>query len=223
MKKIVSLLLALTLFAMLVPAAFAEGHIHVVSKSMIEFDGENTGYFLAKLENDGDEAIGVGTGKLVAFSADDDILLSKDFVSSSPSYIMLEPGDSVYLYDYIFEKALETSDIADYKFSMESSENGQAYTEVACESTFEIGDKSTGTASVTFTNNTDDVLNDFVIVVALTDSEGNLVFVNSNYVGIIGVHPGSTITVDMSINSDFVEYYRTHGIEPASIDAHVYY
>ena len=223
MKKIVSMLLALTLFAMLVPAAFAEGHIRVVSKSMIEFDGENTGYFLAKLENDGDEAIGVGTGKLVAFSADDDILLSKDFVSSSPSYIMLEPGDSVYLYDYIFEKALETNDIADYKFSMESSENGQAYTEVACESTFEIGDKSTGTASVTFTNNTDDVLNDFVIVVALTDSEGNLVYVNSNYVGIIGVHPGSTITVDMSINSDFVEYYRTHGIEPASIDAHVYY
>lgn len=66
-------------------------------------------------------------------------------------------------------------------------------------------------------------MNNFVVVVALTDSEGNLVFVNSNYVGIIGVHPGSTITVDMSINSDFVEYYRAHGIEPASIEAHVYY
>lgn len=123
----------------------------------------------------------------------------------------------------VYDNALETSDIADYKFSVESRDNGQSYTEVACESTFDIGDKSTGTTSVTFTNNTDSVLNNFVVVVALTDSEGNLVFVNSNYVGIIGVHPGSTITVDMSINSDFVEYYRAHGIEPASIEAHVYY
>ena len=37
----------------------------------------------------------------------------------------------------------------------------------------------------------------------------------------VGIHPGSTVTFRMYIDSDVVEYYANAGIEPAAVDAYV--
>ena len=94
MKRIFALVLALTI-CLFSAAALAEGKLTVTEKNLIEFDGSDVAYFFAKVENTGDDAIGVGTGKLVAFSADDEVLISEDYVSTSPNAAILQPGESL--------------------------------------------------------------------------------------------------------------------------------
>ena len=121
MKRIVALLLALTI-CLFSAAALAEGKLTVTEKNLIEFADSDTAYFFAKVENTGDAAIGVGAGKLVGFSSDDDVLVSESYVTANPSSVILQPGESLYVSDSIWESALETADIADFKFSMDTED-----------------------------------------------------------------------------------------------------
>ena len=113
MKRIFALVLALTI-CLFSAAALAEGKLTVTEKNLIQLDGSDVAYFFAKVENTGDDAIGVGTGKLVAFSADDEVLISEDYVSTSPNAAILQPGESLYVREWLWESALASSDIADY-------------------------------------------------------------------------------------------------------------
>ena len=102
MKRIFALVLALTI-CLFSAAALAEGKLTVTEKNLIQLDGSDVAYFFAKVENTGDDAIGVGTGKLVAFSADDEVLISEDYVSTSPNAAILQPGESLYVREWLWE------------------------------------------------------------------------------------------------------------------------
>ena len=170
------------------------------------------------MENTGDDAIGVGTGKLVAFSADDEVLISEDYVSTSPNAAILQPGESLYVREWLWESALASSDIADYKFSMGTDDYGAPLKFVPCEATVEMND---GYIYITLTNDTEETQYGLYITAALHDAEGNLIFVSDQSVDNVGIHPGSTVTFRMYIDSDVVEYYANAGIEPAAVDAYV--
>lgn len=217
MKRIFALVLALTI-CLFSAAALAEGKLTVTEKNLIEFDGSDVAYFFAKVENTGDDAIGVGTGKLVAFSADDEVLISEDYVSTSPNAAILQPGESLYVREWLWESALASSDIADYKFSMGTDDYVAPLKFVPCEATVEMND---GYIYITLTNDTEETQYGLYLTAALHDAEGNLIFVNDQSVDNVGIHPGSTVTFRMYIDSDVVEYYANAGIEPAAVDAYV--
>ena len=220
MKRIFALVLALTI-CLFSAAALAEGKLTVTEKNLIEFEDSDTAYFFAKVENTGDAAIGVGSGKLVAFSADDEVLVSENYVCTSPNGAILQPGEALYVSELIWESALESSDIADYKFSMETDDYGAPLKFVPCEAAVEMNGEYDSYIYITLTNDTEETQYGLYVTAALYDAEGNLIFVNGRSADDVGIYPGSTVTFRMYIDSDFVGYYVNAGIEPAAVDAYV--
>ena len=105
MKKFFTFMLVAVL-TFCVASALAEGKLTVTSKNVIIKIGDDSGIFVAKVENTGDEPIYYDNGKLVIFSADDDILVSESYIYSSPSNIFLKPGEYTYCYDFLWDSTL---------------------------------------------------------------------------------------------------------------------
>lgn len=219
----------LTLAALTMPQmVWAEDALTVSQKNFLEFEGDYsnaTGYFFAKLENTSEEAIAVGDGALVAFNEAGEILLTAEYINTSPSSTVLEPGSYIYVNEYIFDTVLEENSVSDYKFSVTTKKDGNMLEQIPCEATYEIAAKENGSSHiyVTFTNPTDEPKYDIYISAALHDADGNLVFADTECGSGIALHPQSTITVEMTIDGDLTKYYKEKGIEPVSVDAMVYY
>lgn len=222
MKKFVVLLLMVTLVVS--STAFAEGKLKVTEKNLLVFAGDDNGYFYAKVENVGDKAIGVGSGNLVIFSEDDDILVTESYVTTMPSYVLLEPGESLYMKEFLWNSALKNTPVGDYKFSMQTRNSQTAVEKFECEASFELegANSYNNYVYVTFTNSIDIPLYDFYIVAALHDEDGNLVFADSKSLSSIAIHPGSSVTVKLYVDRDLMEHYEANGIVPASVDAMVF-
>lgn len=203
--------------------------LEVTQKNVHELSGEyssDTAYFYAKVENNTAEGRYVGNGKLVCFSADDDILVSDDYVSSSPrSGLWLEPGEYAYVVRSIWEDALESADIAEVKFSLKSGDYGYQGQQIDCEAEFfyDPEEEYDNEIYVTFTNTLEEKTNNFYITAALLDEEGNILYVEDDQLYSTMLHPGSTVTQILSISSSMSEYFAENGIVPASVDAMVYY
>lgn len=225
MKRVVTVLMVLLLVVSFTSPAFAAAKMTVVNKSLITFEGDWKGYFFAKVENTGDAAgyLEYG-GKLVGFNADDDIILTENYVGSYPSRMRLEPGEYAYIREYFLENALKTDTIADYKFSIKTEDRGSDYTKLPCEAKLEYSSASKydNYINVTFTNTTESTLYGFAVTVAAFDQKGELVFVEGDSTSSIGVHPGSTLTLKLRIDSDLAEYFQRKDIKLTEVDAFVY-
>lgn len=223
MKKTLALLLAIV--CILSVAACAEGKIKATQKTLCLFPGEDNAYFFAKIENVGDQPMGVGTGSLVMFTADDEILAVKDYISALPSHVLLQPGEYVYVRDFLWESALADAEVGDYKFSLEDYSYPVEIQRIPCEATFEIkgADSFENYIYVSFTNNDAEEKYGAYISAALLDAEGNVVYAEASSLGTVAVHPGSTVTVKVNIDNDMVKYFNANGIEPVSVDAMVCY
>lgn len=220
-KKAIALLLVVLCFT---TTAFAEGKLRATEKVFIVYNGE--GYFFAKIENVGDAAVSTGYGDLVAFDEDDEIIFSTSYVSTSPSGVILEPGESLYLEESVWENALKETPVADYKFSLPAASDGRTITRFPSEASFELTDEEYSYENyicVTFTNSAEEPISGFYISAALYDADGNLIYVGTNQISNVAIHPGSTVTAKMSIDSSIVSYYRENNITPASANAVVFY
>lgn len=219
MKK--RLFVFMVLLCLGVACAYAEGGLTVTHKNFMEFDGKDRACFFARIENTGNTAVAAGTGKLVGFSTKDDILVSDNYVSSNPSYIMLNPGEYIYARSFIYEKALESADVVDYKFSMETQENGDTVERIPSEAafTYNSADEYDNYVNVTLTNNSDKVMYKFYVTVALYDDNGALLLVDGTSYDQLGVHPNSTVTLKFNIGSEMVNYFNTHSLIPTKADA----
>lgn len=203
----------------------AEAEITVIDKILITTEGDWTGDFFAKVENTGDSGAYLEYGgKLVAFSDDDEIIISHDYVGSYPTRLYLESGEYGYIKCAIYEDALETSTVADYRFSIKTSNYGDTYAKLPSEASIEyVGGKSDDNyLCVTFTNESSEMLYDFYITAALYDQNGGLIFVGGDSYSAVGIHPGSTITVKLYIDDDDVAYFERNKLVPTSADSIVY-
>ena len=219
MKRIIALVLAMLLVFSV--SAMAEGKLKATEKNLILFDDGETGYFLAKVENVGDEAIGSDDGNLVIFSDDDEIMVTEDYISTLPDYIILAPGEYAYVSEFLWDEALGSAEIGDYKFSIPTAEDGREYAADKCEATYEL-DEYFSYAYITYTNN-GDTDRSLYFAIAMHDAEGNLIYADNEVNEAVLVAPGSTITYRAYIDSSFVEYWDANGIEPAEIEAIAYY
>lgn len=225
MKKLISLFLVLCCFIVLASPAFADAKMTITQKKFITFENNWQGYFFAKVENTGDSAgyLEYG-GKLVGFDADDNIILSKEYVGSYPSRVCLEPGEYAYIKDYFLEKELETNTVTDYKFSIKAESQGIDYKKLPSEAvlSYKGGNSYDNYVYVTFTNTTTDILYGFAITVAMFDQNGDLIFVNGDSTSSIGIHPGSTVTIKTYIDGDLVKYFTQNSLTPTTVESLVY-
>lgn len=223
MKRIFTLVVILCLC--ISGVAVAEGKLKATEKVLYVIEGDNNAYFFCKVENVGDAPIGTDSGDLVAFTEDDEILFTESYVSSQPSSVMLDPGEYVYVYEYIIESALKEYAVADYKFSVGSRKSG---TPIACiETDASIDLQGAGTYSnyiiVTLKNESDKMLEEPYVVVALYDVQGNLLYVGYDSMSNISIHPNSTITLSISVDNKLMEHYEKNGLVPDNVNALVYY
>lgn len=223
-KKFLLMLVLMTVLCC-VAAVSAEAEITVIDKILITTEGDWTGDFFAKVENTGDSGAYLEYGgKLVAFSDDDEIIISHDYVGSYPARLYLEAGEYGYIKCAIYEDALETSTVADYRFSIKTSNYGDVYTKLPSEASFNyVGSNSYDNyVLVTFTNESTDVLYDYYITAAIYDQNGGLIFVGGDSYSAIGIHPGSTITVKLYLDDDTAAYFERNKLVPTSADSIVY-
>lgn len=145
-------------------------------------------------------------------------------MSTAPDEVYLEPGEYAYVRENIYDDALDTAEVADCKFSIRAVDNGEEYEKLTSEAKihFEPDEEDDNYVDVTFTNTTDEILYDYKIVAALYDQNGELLFINTEMVSGIGVHPGSTITVRLYIYEDILMYFCREGLTPTTVDALVY-
>ena len=221
MKKIAIWIMIITI--LFSSFAIGEGKIKVQQKAFSVLEGDDSGYFFAKVENTGDAPIGVGTGSLVVFTDEDDILFVKDYITALPNHVLLQPGDYAYMRDFVWETVLAEATIGDIKFSVEENKYPTEIQKIPCEASFVLEgvDGQENCMYVTFTNTENEEKYNFYISAALLDAESNVVYVESSSLGSVAVHAGSSITVKMNVDSDMVKYFAAKKIVPNAIDATV--
>jgi len=224
MKKIIFVLLTILLLAAL-SLALADGQQRVTQKNFyVTGSGSyQSGYFFAKIENVGDMPIYLDSGKLVIFDLDDNIAETSDYIRAYPSY--LEPGEYAYTRSWSYN-SIDADVVGDVKFSIGMTRMYNTATRLACEAVYDPGDpasKYDDYIYATYTNTSEETLFDVQLVFALLDAEDNLLYVTQESQRNMGIHPGSTVTMRASIDSDFVEYFTKNKIEPVKVDVLVYY
>lgn len=223
MKKWFFCLLAMLTAASLFTAAGADGLV-ISEQNLITYEGENQGYFLAKVMNTGTHAVYVGSGMLEVYDAADELIFSDDWVRTSPSGIWLEPGEDAYIYKYIWENALLERPADHYAFSISDKEWGYKYHTISCQSElyYDGYDNYDNCFFVTFTNESDKLLHDFTVQAALYDSSDQIVFVRSDQFDEIGIHPWCTVTIQIPLDNSIAKYLETNKLGFGAIDARVY-
>ena len=223
MKKLTVLIASLLLIA-LCTAGFAEGKLTVTSKNVIIYAGKDSGVFVARVENTGDAPLYYDNGKLVIFSEDDDILATENYIYSSPSDVLLNPGEYTYVYEFLWSSPLKNAKLGDIKFSVTSDSRGYSYQTIPATAVIDMpgGNSLNNYVNVTFTNTGSDILYGVYVVCAMMDENDNVIFVDRNSYDSLGIHPGSTVTLKMYIDSDLVNYYEQSRIKPTKVDAIIY-
>lgn len=223
MKRFVALVLAVACLCGFTAVALAEGKLKTTSYRLIVYNGEDNGYFFAKVENTGDKSAGVDTGDLVIFSADDDIVTTESYVTTLPSYVALQPGDYLYVSEYLWDDALEGVEFGDCKLSMPVEKGNKSFTKIDCQASYdpEAADDYHHYIDVTISNTTEKMIGDGYVTVALFDEDGVICFAKGHDLSNVQIHPGSTITVKLYIEQNLVDYYRKHDINPVTVDAYV--
>ncbi|MCQ2437773.1 MAG: hypothetical protein MJ099_05195 [Clostridia bacterium] len=220
MKKFIALLLAVA--CMLTVVALADAELTVLAKNYIELPDDDNAYFYAKLYNSGDAGCYVASGKLVGFSSKDDILVTEEYVSSTPSSLWLEPGDYCYVDESIWEDVLKEDDVVDYRYAVSTGNYGSKYYTLDCTAEFDLDYNYNNYVYVTATNTTNEIIADYVFTVALYDQNGDLIYVTYSSDSSTYLHPGATITKRIYISSDLAENYKYQNTIPTTVDAIFY-
>ena len=219
LKRLLALLIVGLVFCS--ATAFAEGKLKATQKTLIVNPGSTNGYFFAKIENVGDAVVSMSSSDLVIFTEDDEILLTESYINTYPSSVLFERGDYLYVYEWLYDSKLKTAVVTDYKFSVSKDRSKTSITKVDCE--VELSLSGAGSynnyAYITFTNATDKPIKDFYVSVALYDEQENLICVDTASYTSITIHPNSTVTVDLSIDNDYLVYCEMNKLVVTSADA----
>ena len=190
--------LCLTL-ALLCASASAE--LTVVKDSLVFFDGENTATYSALVENTGTAPAAPDAGTLTLFGPDGAAVLSESYVPTIPDSIVLQPGESVIVSYFLWSSALQDGAVTAWTYTPAewSADYARPHTIIPCSS--EIRDAGDGLTDivVTFTNDTDGVLSNFVVTAAVLAEDGSLMLTESEHLHALGLEPGATVPDGIAI------------------------
>lgn len=227
MKRFAALLVALALLACAVPA-LGEGALNIAQENFYVIGSSSLyGYLYVKLENIGDAPIKVDGGELEILNPDGEVLASTTTLWRYAEY--LKPGEYTYAYFTQRIDGIESADeVGSYTVTVNSKDTVDRESfRIPSESVFEDdvveGYWTHDYMTTTFTNDTDQVLYDAVVVRALLDAHGNILYLDSdsmyNYKGLA---PGSSIVERRVLSTNFENYFAEAGIQPASVDGIAY-
>ena len=226
MKKVLALALALSIILCAVPA-FAAGKLSVQQENFhIIKTYRLYGYLYAKVANVGDRPIMVNTGLLEIFNADGDALTSTDSYYAYAKYLQPDEYTYIRLYDEIED--VEASAVDDYMLTVTGKSNKDYVSRRLPVTTSYVPNVEAGYYThnymyATYTNNLDEPVYGISIVLALLDAEGNILYITSDSMSSSNaLLPGSSITVRINVDSNFIEYFEENNLVPTTVDAIVY-
>ncbi len=222
MKKIVSLMLILTLLCCS-SAALAAGKLQVTQENYHYVKSySDYVYAYSKVENVGDRPIKVNAGVFEVYDANGDVLTSTDYMKAYATY--LQPGEYTYVKMSVEIEEGQTPDDQMLTLTGKSDSSTSALhlpVETKLELGVQSGWRTYNYMYATVTNNTDDIVYDVAVVLALLDAEGNILYIENQYT-YLGINPGSTVTIREDISSAFMDYFEANDYAPAKVDALAY-
>lgn len=224
MKKIVAMMLCIAMI-LTCCSAFAAGRLNVTQENFHYITGYwNYGYVYARVENSGDKPIKVNAAVLEMYDADGEVITSTDYANAYATY--LKPGEYTYvrMYEDLDEGAPAPDD---YMLTLTGKSENTEVLRLPVTTKLELGVVdgwwTYDYMYAAVTNNTDEILYDLDVVMALLDAEGNILFIDShNLYSSVGINPGCTLTFRKDIDSNFMDYFEANGILPTTVDAIAY-
>lgn len=221
MKKITIICLVLLSVLMLSSAVFAAGELTVEYDNIFLYS-EDAGFYYAKLTNTGDRGIYADDPALEVYDANGASILKENWMIIFPFSAWLEPGESVFVREFLWDSKLAQG-IGSWNLTFDNSSWGSHYSEIPCSSElyYEAGSRDNA-VFVTFTNTTSGMLHDFSVAAAIYDQNDKLIFVDHMSLSDVGLHPGSTLTSIFDIDSSMTEAYAKENIVPSRVEVHVW-
>ena len=227
MKRVLALGMVLVLVTLAIPV-LAAGKLVSSQENLYVIPYYDTSVyynFFAELKNDGDKPVEFSSGLLELYEADGNSLISSDIYYCYP--MVLEPGGHAFL-SSIEYLDLGDKTIDDHMLSVMGQ--GMVTEQITLlDATAEMETRSDGYYTddyliATITNNTGDILYEFNAVFALKDAEGNLLYVVSNswYSYNVGILPGSSVLLEMTMDSTVSDYLSDNNLVPATTECIVY-
>ncbi len=227
MRRISSLILVLALLACALPA-MAEGKLTVAQENCYYLGtGSVYAYLYAKVQNTGDAPIRIDSGTLDVFDPDGNTLANSTFITKFAEY--LQPGEYTYVLFNMKVDGVETGDeVGDYSMAIETTDDVRKqsmrlFGESEYEKDLTVGSFTHDYVTTVTTNDKDKTVFDAVIVRALLDADGNILYIDyDNMYSSKGIMPGSSIMMRRQLNGTFEKYFKENGIEPAAVDTLCY-
>lgn len=206
-------------------APVTEGKLSVSNEQMIYFEEYSSthGYLFAKVENIGGRDTSVYDCYAEFFNAAGDRIAYEDYGNTYARY--LKPGEYTYLRVWVYDELKEQP--ADYSLNVIEKPNNYYYNErfpVTAELELDVdeGWQTTDYMVAAFTNEGNELIYGINVVMALLDTEGNLLYVTEKTLYDYAVAPGSTVYVREEIPSGFQKYFQENNMTPSSVDAFAY-
>ena len=204
--------------------------LEVTQKNFYELESMysfGNAYLFAKVENTSSNVLALGTGKFVGFNQNDDIILTNEYIGLGISGFQLKPGEYTYVREYFFDSELSKDDVADYRFSMETSKWGWGDTKtekISCEAEYSIEGSNfeKNYIDMAITNEKEEAVFGVYVSAAILDEAGNILFVEEDALDTVGIGPQSTIIVRLPLENEILEYFEKKQIEPFDVDAVAY-
>ena len=227
MKRVLALGMVLVLVTLAVPA-LAAGKLFSAQENLYVIPYYDTTVycnFYAELKNDGDKPVEFSNGLLELYDADGNSIISSDIYYCYP--MVLEPGGHAFVYSNEYPD-LGDKTIEDHMLSV-MGQGKVTQQIVLLDTTAKFETRSDGYYSndyltAVITNNTGDILYGFEAVFALKDAEGNLLYVTSSswYGYNVGILPGSSVQMEMTVDSTISGYLSANNLVPATAECIAY-
>ena len=220
MKRALGLCLAL---CMLLAAVSALADLTVAQENLVIYDGDDAGYYFAIVRNDGNAPAAMSSGELVLRGEDGSQLVKEGFVTASPYAFAMQPGESVFVSEFLWDSALQNAAVSSYSLTLKENPYPHDYEMIPSTGFLMLGGNQDNYVVVSFTNITDHTVFDFTVCAAVMDPAGELLLTASrNYDG-LGVNPGSTVSVRMDIDYRLVKYFSDRSTKFGVVDSRVYH
>ena len=225
MKKGWIALCAALLLMLCAGSALADGQATITRQLAQTYDYGDVffTYYFAEVQNTGDAPIVLNGGTLELYNAEGGTIYSAQVYNCYPS--VLGPGEIGYVREYT---NMDTPDaVASYRFDLSASpasEGSVSY--LTCTPSFEQStlyeNETSTTITATLTNPQSETARGIMVVYALYDASGNLLFVDTLSATYLGLPSGSTVELNTVVDGEIETAWNAQGIKPASAQARAY-
>lgn len=211
--------------AMFTGTALAAGKLSVEQEKFIvmPFLTYHAGYVYAQVKNTGDKPVEFDGGLLEMYDKEGNSIESTHRIICCPE--VLAAGETGYAYaSQGVEAAAETSFIDDYLLTITgkgAKGRSAVYLPVTNKQYLEVKESyyEYTNISADVENTTDATVRGFYVVFALSDAQGQLLYVTSCKPSYIGIKPGSSVEVLTRVDTAITEYFAANSIKPSTVEA----